>query len=179
MSLACSKLQNIKWEDTSFHLLPLSLCPSVTPLSWCVPSVPAGLKGKFGHTVSVQSYKWFWAQNVTCCRHCTTKTQRPFDMWALNSPHLPCDHRLRLNIGRERQMRHTLNFKCTDTRASGDLYLKKNGCLLCFSLFMYFVLCEALSNCSIKYINLKWFSDSGQRFSKPSNTRCATTSNSN
>lgn len=109
-------------------------------------------------TLSIQSYKWFWAQNVTCCSHCTSKTQRPFDMSQLWTVLICLVTTVCVQTQAERQMWHTQAHTHT-LQIQMDINSHQLICvgkfaphllsLLYLSVFVSFVLCWALNKCSV------------------------------
>lgn len=142
-------------EDTNFHLLPLPVLPPRPDLS---SSYLLGW-GEVRSAATVQSYKQFWAQNATCCRHCTTKTQRPFDMSQLWTGLICLVTTVCVQTLAERQTRHTHTHaetqKCIriHTHTNSSSFVSENPlCIcspVCFGLSLHSLL-SALSNCSVK-----------------------------
>ncbi len=126
MLLACSKKQIYDERMQTFIYSSSS-------------SVPAGLRGGS----SINSYKWFVSLK---CHLLQTLCYKDLEaLWyesALNRSQLPCDHHLRSNTGRGRQLRHTYTHTHTHTQFQmhSSLFLSKNVrcacCVCCVCLFL-------------------------------------------
>lgn len=148
---ACSKLQNIKRERIPTFIC--SLCNSSLHTCW--------VEGRFGSQWALKVI------NVTCCRHCTSKTQRPFDMSQLWTVLFYPVTTACVQTLAETEDTNTLKLECTQTHKfiAAHLYLKHCDAHCVFVVFMPFVPLQSVEHlfCSVIKQDFKMAEREGDR----------------